>query len=205
MLCHIPCTALRPNSIKNKLDFLKNHVEALIFCSAQPIKDTEIQACLAEMFNAEVPLEDISTAITDVQEKYATDEFSIEVSKVGGGYLFYSKPAYQASIGILLKQQSKKRLSNSALETLSIIAYKQPIIKSEIEQIRGVNCDYTVQKLLEKELIEIKGKSEAVGRPLIYGTSKSFMEYFGINDLKELPTPKDFAQEENKIGEEGED
>ena len=187
------------------MDFLKNHVEALIFCSAQPIKDLEIQSCLAEMFDAEVPLEDISKAIEQLQEKYISDDFSIEISKVGGGYLFYSKPAYQASIGIMLKQQSKRRLSNSALETLSIIAYKQPVTKSEIEKIRGVNCDYTVQRLLEKELIKIRGKSDTVGRPLIYGTSKNFMEYFGINDLKDLPTPKDFAQEENIIGEEGED
>lgn len=184
------------------MDFLKNHVEALIFCSAKPLKDIEIQSCLAEMFDAEVPLEDISKAIAQIQKKYASNDFSIEISKIGGGYLFYSKPAYQASIGILLKQQSKRRLSNSALETLSIIAYKQPVIKSEIEKIRGVSCDYSIQKLLEKELIEIQGKSDAVGRPIIYGTSKNFMEYFGINELKDLPTPKDFAQEENKIGEE---
>lgn len=157
------------------------------------------------MFDADVPKEDVNTAIEQLQQKYASEDFSIEIIRAGGGYQFYSKPAYQASIGILLKQQSKRRLSNSALETLSIIAYKQPITKSEIEKIRGVNCDYTVQKLLEKELIEIQGKSESVGRPLIYGTSKNFMEYFGINDLKDLPTPKDFAQEENKIGEESDD
>lgn len=187
------------------MDFLKNHVEALIFCSAQPIKENEIQSCLAEMFDAKVPVNDISKAIDQLQKKYSSDEFSIEIAKVGGGYLFYSKPAYQASIGIMLKQQSKRRLSNSALETLSIIAYKQPITKSEIEKIRGVNCDYTVQKLLEKQLIVIQGKSDSVGRPLIYGTSKNFMEYFGINDLKDLPTPKDFAEEENKIGEEADD
>lgn len=196
---------MRRNSIEIKLDFLKNHVEALIFCSAQPIKEEEIQSCLAEMFAADVPKEDISNAIEQLMEKYSSDDFSIEITKVGGGYLFYSKPAYQASIGIMLKQQSKRRLSNSALETLSIIAYKQPITKSEIEQIRGVNCDYTVQKLLEKELVEIQGKSDTVGRPLIYGTSNNFMEYFGINDLKDLPTPKDFNLEENKIGEESDD
>ena len=90
-----------------------------------------------------------------------------------------TKPAYQASIGILLKQQSKKRLSTSSLETLSIIAYKQPVTKVEVEQIRGVNCDYTVQKLLDKELIEIRGKSGSIGRPIIYGTSPQFMDYFG--------------------------
>ena len=187
------------------MDFLKNHVEALIFCSEHPIKEEDIQSCLAEMFEADVPLEDILKAIEELKEKYSSDDFSIEIIKVGGGYLFYSKPAYQASIGIMLKQQSKRRLSNSALETLSIIAYKQPVTKSEIEKIRGVNCDYTVQKLLEKELIEIQGKSDTVGRPLIYGTSRNFMEYFGINDLKDLPTPRDFAQQENKIGEESDD
>ncbi len=155
------------------------------------------------MFEADVPIEDIEQAIKLLEDKYNEDDFSIHPVKSGGGYQFLTKPAYQASIGILLKQQSKRRLSNSALETLAIIAYKQPVTKGEIEQIRGVNCDYSVQKLLEKELIEIKGKSDAVGRPLIYGTSQNFMDYFGINDLKDLPTPKDFYQEgeENTIGE----
>jgi len=154
------------------------------------------------MFDADVPEEDITEAIQSIVEQYAADAYSMEVSKSNSGYQFLTKPAYQASIGILLKQQSKKRLSTSAMETLSIVAYKQPITKSEIEQIRGVNCDYAIQKLLEKELVEIKGKSDALGRPLIYGTSEKFMEYFGINDLSELPTPKDFAAEENTIGEE---
>jgi segregation and condensation protein B len=156
------------------------------------------------MFDADVPDKDIQKALEQVTERYKSDEFSLEVVKAGGGYQFLTKPAYQASIGILLKQQSKRRLSNSALETLSIIAYKQPITKSEVEKIRGVNCDYSIQKLLEKELIEIKGKSEGVGRPLIYGTNQKFMEYFGINDLIELPTPRDFASEENQIGPENE-
>ena len=105
---------------------------------------------------------------------------------------------------ILLKQQSRRRLSISALETLSIIAYKQPVRKSEIEKIRGVNCDYTIQKLLDKELISIVGKSDKVGRPLIYSTSDHFMDYFGINSLDQLPTIKDFEKEENSIGDEEE-
>ena len=183
------------------MDFLVNHVEALIFCSPKPIEEKEIKGCLTEMFDAEVPEEDIAEAIKKLKEKYDGDEFSIHPVESGGGYQFLTKPAYQASIGILLKRQSKKRLSNSSLETLSIIAYKQPITKGEIEQIRGVNCDYAVQKLLEKELVEIKGKAESIGRPLLYGTNQKFMDYFGINDLKELPTPKDFMQEDdNTIG-----
>jgi len=87
------------------------------------------------------------------------------------------------------------------METLSIIAYKQPISKTEIENIRGVNCDYAVQKLLDKGLIEITGKAETIGRPMLYGTTQKFMEYFGINDLLELPVPKDFVNEVNTIGE----
>ena len=186
------------------MDYLANHVEALIFCAPKPITDKEIQSCLKEMFDADVPMEDITDGLEKIESKFKEDAFSFELVKSGGGYQFLTKPAYQASIGILLKQQSKKRLSNSALETLAIIAYKQPVTKSEAEQIRGVSCDYSIQKLLEKELIEIKGKSEGVGRPLLYGTSHKFMDYFGINDLKELPTPKDFSTEENTIGEEKE-
>jgi segregation and condensation protein B len=187
------------------MDFLLNHIEALIFCASSPLKTQEIQRSLSEMFEAEVPLKDIEEALEKILLKYEADEYSFQVEKVGGGFQFMTKPAYQASIGIMLKQQSKKRLSTSALETLSIIAYKQPITKGEMEQIRGVNCDYTVQKLLEKELVEIKGKADAIGRPILYGTSQNFMEYFGINDLKDLPTPKDFSHEENQIGKEGED
>ena len=183
------------------MDYLINHIEALIFCSPKPVKEEEIRSTLGEMFGAEIPVKDIKVAIERLQEKYLEDNFAFEPVHAGGGYQFLTKAAYQASIGILLKQQSKKRLSTSSLETLSIIAYKQPLTKSEIEQIRGVNCDYAVQKLLEKELVEIKGKSEGVGRPMLYGTSAKFMDYFGINDLKELPTPKDFAREENEIGE----
>lgn len=186
------------------MDFLANHIEALIFCAPKPIGEGDIQDCLKEMFDAEVPAQDITEGIATIQNKFKDEAFSMELVKSGGGFQFLTKPAYQASIGILLKQQSKKRLSNSALETLSIIAYKQPVTKSEAEQIRGVSCDYAIQKLLEKELIEIKGKSEGVGRPLLYGTSDNFMDYFGINDLKELPTPKDFSTESNAIGEEKE-
>lgn len=156
------------------------------------------------MFEADVPKKDIEEAIGKLEEKYKTDEYSFEPVKSGGGFQFLTKPAYQTSISILLKQQSKKRLSNSSLETLAIVAYKQPVTKAEVEQIRGVNCDYAMQKLLEKELIEIKGKAESVGRPIIYGTSQNFIDYFGINHINELPTLKDFEQKENEIGDEQE-
>jgi segregation and condensation protein B len=182
------------------LEFLRNHIEALIFCASKPITLAEITNCLSEMFDAEVSEEDIRQAIADLRGKYESEEFSFQIYQIDKGYQFLTKPAYKASISILLKQQSKKRLSTAALETLSIVAYKQPVTKAEIEQIRGVGCDYAIQKLLEKSLIVIMGKDDTVGKPLLYGTSDQFMEYFGINSLDDLPTLKDFKQEENTIG-----
>jgi segregation and condensation protein B len=182
------------------LKFLINHIEALIFCSSSPLKLSEIKNSLSEMFDADIPDKDIEKAIDELMKKYEDDQYSFTIVKSGGGFQFLTKPAYQGSIAILLKQQSKRRLTTSALETLSIIAYKQPVTKGDIEQIRGVNCDYTVNKLLEKGLVEIKGKGDSIGRPILYGTSQRFMDYFGINELNELPTPKDFSAEQNEIG-----
>ena len=125
--------------------------------------------------------------------------------KSAGGYQSYSKPEYQSVISLLLQQNSKKKLSTTILETLSIVAYKQPVTKSEIEHIRGVNCDYAIQKLLDKNLITIKGKSNDPGRPLLYATSVFFMEYFGINDIKDLPQLKDLRELSNEIGENKDD
>jgi segregation and condensation protein B len=154
------------------------------------------------MFEAEIPVDHVDDAINELIGKYQSEDFSFQLEHLGGGYQFLTKPAYQTSIGILLRQQSQKRLSTAQLETLSIIAYKQPVTKGDIEQIRGVNSDYSVQKLLEKELVDIKGKSDGLGKPILYGTSRKFMEYFGINSLADLPQPKDFSQPDNQIGEE---
>lgn len=182
------------------MEFLKNHIEALIFCASKPLKIEDIRSCLNEMFDAEISEEDIIASIEKITEQYLDDQYSFQVFYIGGGYQFLTKPAYQASISILLKQQSNKRLSTAALETLSIIAYKQPVTKAHVEQIRGVGCDYAVQKLLEKSLIEIKGKDDTIGKPLLYGTTDFFMQYFGINRISDLPTPKDFEKKENEIG-----
>ena len=184
------------------MKFLANHIEALIFCSPNPLKLSEMLGSMSEMFETEIPEKDILKAIDTLTLKYEDDQYSFGLVKSGGGYQFLTKPAYQGSISILLKQQSKRRLTTSALETLSIIAYKQPVTRGDLEQIRGVNCDYTVNKLLEKGLIEIRGKADSIGRPILYGTSQRFMDYFGINELSELPTPKDFSQEGEHIGEE---
>ena len=149
----------------------------------------------------EVLVSDVLESIEAINEQLNDTGFAFQIYAIGGGYQFLTKPEYQETVSVYLKQKSKKKLSASALETLAIIAYKQPITRSALEQIRGVGCDYAVQKLLEKDLIEIKGKADTIGRPVLYGTSQKFMDYFGINHIKDLPQLKDFATEENVIGE----
>jgi segregation and condensation protein B len=182
------------------LDHLEKHLEALIFSSEDPVTAVDLGRCLSELFEVDFAQEEILSALNSITKKYESDEYIFQVVSIAGGYQFLTKPAYQPSISLLLKQKSKKRLSTTALETLSIIAYKQPITKAQIEAIRGVNSDYAIQRLLEKELVMIKGKSDGPGKPLLYGSGKKFMEYFGIMSLSELPQPKDFVAEDKELG-----
>jgi segregation and condensation protein B len=183
------------------LDNLLINIQALIFCAQVPVAIEDLQKCLSEVMQREITISDVLEGIEEINERFAADDFAFQIYAIGGGYQFLTKPDYQDAVGLFLKQKSKRRLSTSSLETLAIIAYKQPISKSGIEQIRGVSCDYAIQKLLEKELIQIKGKADTIGRPIIYGTTQKFMDYFGINHLKDLPQLKDFISEENAIGE----
>ncbi len=179
---------------------LSLHIESLIFASDKPITFEDIRTVVEETLELILNPNDIEAAIQLVKDKYATDEFAIEVVEISGGYSFMTKGAYHLTIANYLKQTTNKKLSKAALETLSIIAYKQPVSKGEMESIRGVNCDYAVQKLLDKELIEIRGRSETVGKPLLYGTSEKFFDYFGLKGVSDLPKLKDFEMPENTIG-----
>jgi segregation and condensation protein B len=176
------------------------HIEALIFASDRGLRSDEITDLINNalgFIEDRATLEQVESAINGIQEKYQTDFYSFELRQIGGGWQFLTKPSFHKTIALLNGDKFLKRLSAAALETLAIIAYKQPITKSEIESIRGVNCDYAVQKLLEKELIVISGRNEdAVGKPLIYGTSKSFMDYFGINSTDDLPKISEVLMEE---------
>ena len=183
------------------LERLEQHIEALIFVAESPITLKEIQSCLNETFEVELSEEEIRTGLNQLMERYTEERFSIEIVEIADGFQFLSKGAFHNTIGTYLKQTTQRRLSRSALETISIIAYKQPVTKGELETIRGVSCDYTIQKLLEKELVTIVGRSEGPGRPLLYGTSEKFMNYFGLKSIKDLPKPKEFSQPENSIGE----
>lgn len=176
------------------------HIEALIFASDKPLSSLElvdlINNALAFMED-KATLDQVESAIEAIREKYDSEFYAFEMKQSGGGWQFLTKKEYHKTIAQLNADKYLKKLSTASLETLSIIAYKQPITKSEIENIRGVNCDYAVQKLLEKELIIIAGRNEAaVGKPLIYTTSKSFMDYFGINSADDLPKIKEVLMEE---------
>ena len=176
------------------------HIEALIFASDKPLTPVEI----TELVNTALgfiedraSMEQVETAIEGIKEKYDSEFYAFELKQIGGGWQFLTKPEFHKTVALINGDKFIKRLSAAAMETLAIIAYKQPITKSEIESIRGVNCDYAVQKLLEKDLVIISGRNEdAVGKPLIYATSKSFMDYFGINSAEELPKISEVLMEE---------
>lgn len=179
---------------------LNQHIEALIFCSEQSISLEEIAASLKLTFDWEPAEAAILRAIEEIKAKYEGEDYSFQLVEISEGYQFMTKKEYHATINALIQHKSKKKLSVPQMETLSIIAYRQPITKSEMEHIRGVSCDYAIQKLLEKDLISISGKSDGPGRPVLYSTSQSFMDYFGIKSVKDLPQLKDLHIEQNEIG-----
>ncbi len=176
--------------------------EALIFGSDRPITVTDIEQILRDSMNEEevIDKEKLSGALDAIVEKYASDFYPFEVRQIGGGFQFLSKKDFYPTLARLNGEKFAKRLSSASLETLAIIAYKQPVTKGEIEHIRGVNSDYSVQKLLEKELIVISGRMEdMVGKPLTYNTSKLFMNYLGLNGLDELPRLNEILQQESVV------
>ena len=182
------------------MEGLLRHIESLIFVADQPISLDEIQDCLESVYEVKLKKEDLLIDINLLIKQYADEQYSMEIIEIAGGYQFLTKGAYHNTIGAFLKNRTNRRLSRSALETLSIVAYKQPVSKSDMERIRGVSCDYAIQKLLAKELVAIVGRSEGPGRPLLYGTSDKFMDYFGIKGMGDLPKPKEFKTPDNSIG-----
>lgn len=176
------------------------HIEVLIFASEKPLTSLDIVELINNTFGfleERVTLDQVESAIQGICEKYQSEFYPFEVRESGGGWQFLTKKDYHKTIAQLNGDKFLKRLSNAALETLAIIAYKQPITKGEIEAIRGVNSDYSIQKLLEKELILISGRNEQLpGKPLVYATSKNFMDYFGINTPEDLPKIKEVLAEQ---------
>lgn len=174
------------------------HIEALIFASDKPLTTLEITELVNGAFTDDkITLDQVESAIEGITEKYNSDSdsyrnYAFEMKQSGGGWQFLTKKEYHKTVAQLNGEKFLKRLSVASLETLAIIAYRQPVTKGEIEAIRGVSSDYAVQKLLEKELILISGRNEKLpGHPLVYATSRNFMDYFGINSADELPKIKE--------------
>jgi segregation and condensation protein B len=183
-----------------ELSHIIPHVEALIFASDRPLTTLELTEYVNNalgFLEDRTTMDQVEAAIEGIVEKYSSEFYPFEVVQSGGGWQFLSKKEFHKTIAQLNGDKFLKRLSPASLETLSIIAYKQPVTKGEIESIRGVSSDYAVQKLLEKELIVISGRNEKLpGHPLVYSTSRNFMDYFGINSAEDLPKIKEVIAEQ---------
>jgi len=185
-------------------------IEALIFSSDDVISANEMIKAIKVIDGEEVQVSagEIEEAIDFLNKNYEEQNLSFRILRIANGYLFATTKDYSKYVGYLSSEKSKRRLSQAAVETLSIIAYKQPITKPVIESIRGVNSDYILNTLLEKNLVTISGRAESVGRPLLYSTTEEFLKYFGLNKLSDLPKPReieeimndeDFIEQKRKI------
>src|SRR5689334_21616208 len=164
---------------------LQPALEALLFSSDQPLS----LSLLAESLDA--PPDEVAEGLHRLGESYAAREAGVELREIAGGWLLVTTPAQSEWVARLLRGKKRMRLSRPALETMAIIAYKQPVTKSEVEAIRGVDSSAVLATLLERSLVTIRGRSKVVGRPLLYGTTQEFLDYFGLRDLAELPRPEE--------------
>ena len=168
---------------------LKGILEALLFVTAEPIPVTRFLALLGA-----VTKQDVDQALASLAQDYEQEGRGLQLAEVAGGYRIVTKAEFAPWLKRLEKVKSPSKLSRSALESLAIIAYKQPIVRAEVEQIRGVETSGVIRTLLERKLVRIVGRKEEPGRPIMYGTTKFFLEHFGLRDLSQLPPLREFKQ-----------
>jgi segregation and condensation protein B len=168
---------------------IQNIIEALIFVSIEPLTLDKIKDILTEFQS-----EEIENALKELLHKYSENQRGIQIIKVSGGYLFATIKEYDEYVKRLFKDEKKQKLSKEALETLSAIAYHQPMTLAEISAIRGVDASHCLKTLLEKKLIKIVGRKKSPGKPLIYRTTKNFLAYFGLNSIEDLPSKKEIEK-----------
>lgn len=184
------------------MDKLTLYIESLIFASKEAITIRDIADAL-ERFSGEKYTDDLLVIYLDeIHKRYQENEDQfMELVNISGGYQFMTKVEYSGLIQAHIKNINKKKLSKAAMETLAVIAYKQPVTKPDIERIRGVGCDYQIQKLLEKEYVSIAGRAESAGKPILYSTSEKFMDHFGLSSIADLPTLKEMVTADSEVGE----
>ena len=175
-----------------EIDKTKSIIEAILFSAGRVVESKELMAIL------ELSNEDIDTILQNMKTEFEEQGRGIEIIKVDNGYQLCSKKEYYDYIYPIFDNRAKPNLSAAAIETLSIIAYNPKITRAEVEQIRGVNSDGTIYKLLEYDLIEEVGRLDAPGRPTIYSTTKEFLKMFGISSLEELPELPKYKIDENE-------
>jgi len=168
---------------------LKGILEALLFVTAEPIPVTRFLALLGA-----VTKQDVDQALASLAQDYEQEGRGLQLAEVAGGYRIVTKAEFAPWLKRLEKVKSPSKLSRSALESLAIIAYKQPIVRAEVEQIRGVETSGVIRTLLERKLVRIVGRKEEPGRPIMYGTTKFFLEHFGLRDLSQLPPLREFKE-----------
>jgi segregation and condensation protein B len=164
-------------------------IEALLFSSDTPLTIAKIREILPDLLP-----QDIKIIIDHLNEQYRTTRRSFEIRPIAGGYQIFNLAEYAAYIDRLNQSKQKTRLSQKALETMAIVAYKQPVTKHEIEEIRGVNADGVIKTLLSRNLITISGRAKAPGGPFLYNTTKKFLDYFGLEKLEDLPKLKEIDE-----------
>jgi len=173
-------------------------LEALLFATDEPLSMGQLMGFLEYLDEADRPRplnqEIVRAAMELLNREFEQSGRAFRIVNIAGGYQFATLPKYSVWLGRLLREKSKRKLSVSALESLSVIAYKQPVTKPEIEAIRGVNADYVLRTLLERNLVAIVGRAATPGRPLLYGTTKEFLKHFGLNDLADLPKPREIDE-----------
>jgi segregation and condensation protein B len=177
---------------------LRQILEVLFFATSEPLTPRQVMDIFAILEEGEEPIaltpEAIVSHVEELNREYDRTGRPFHIVNVAGGYQFATRPEFALWLGKMVKERSKRKLSVSALESLAVIAYKQPVTKPEIESIRGVNVDYVLHSLLERSLIAIVGRASTPGRPLLYGTTKEFLKHFGINDLSDLPKPREIDE-----------
>jgi segregation and condensation protein B len=177
---------------------LKALIEALIFAAKEPLTVKQIQSMYegeeSDGKDRRIDQAEIVSIVEELNKEYEAAQRPYRILTLAGGYQFATLPDYAEWLGRLYKEQARRKLSQSSVETLAIVAYCQPIPKPEIEAIRGVNCDYVLKTLLEKELVTIVGRAPTPGRPLLYGTTKEFLKHFGLNDVSDLPRPREIEE-----------
>ncbi len=161
-------------------------VEALLFASPEPLTQVQINSIFEADF-IDPELTNLENIIEDLKGKYNKNDNAFTIAKIAGGFQLVSRSEYEVFIRRLLKKSGRLALTNASLETLAIVAYRQPVNRFEIESIRGVDSSGVLQTLLSKNLIKIKGRDSGPGRPLLYNTTEKYLEYFGLNNLSEMP------------------